>query len=211
MRALIDPLLLDAWLSARSVARGLPLPVPDRGGFRVDTNSDVEVVRWVFPRMGPGLEELAHSIDKPRHLLKLCGSGDELQAALPAGWELHTSSHFMQATEWPAERRLTKGYRIELTRAGMVSRAKIFSEEAALAASGYAAETKGVFIYDRIVTEIEHRRRGLGHALMTALRTTRRQPDSSELLVATDEGRALYETLGWKTISPYSTASFATP
>jgi GNAT superfamily N-acetyltransferase len=51
----------------------------------------------------------------------------------------------------------------------------IFSEEGALAANGCAAETKGVFIYDRIITEPEHRRKGLGHALMMALRSTRQQ------------------------------------
>jgi hypothetical protein len=33
----VDPALLEAWLSARSIARGLPLPIPDQGGFRVDT------------------------------------------------------------------------------------------------------------------------------------------------------------------------------
>ncbi|WP_420833425.1 GNAT family N-acetyltransferase [Sphingomonas pollutisoli] len=93
----------------------------------------------------------------------------------------------------------------------MVSQARVFSQEGTIAASGYAAETQGVFIYDRIITEPAHRRRGLGQALMIALRATRKQPDSPELLVATEEGRALYSTLGWETISPYSTASIVTP
>ncbi|WBO21482.1 VOC family protein [Sphingomonas abietis] len=30
----IDPVIVEAWLSARSVARGLPLPVPEYGGRR---------------------------------------------------------------------------------------------------------------------------------------------------------------------------------
>lgn len=206
----VDPRLLYAWLSARSVARGLPSPIPEHGGFRVDTNSASEVVRWVFPKIGPGLEDLAHSINKPRHLLKLCGTAYELQAVLPAGWELHAPGYFMQATGKPTERRLIDGYRIEITQTGMVSQARIFSEEDALAANGYAAEAHGVFIYDRIVTEPEHRRKGLGHALMMALRATRRRLDSPELLVATEDGRALYSTLGWETISPYSTGSIIT-
>ncbi|MFZ5706447.1 MAG: GNAT family N-acetyltransferase [Pseudomonadota bacterium] len=207
----VDPLLLSAWLSARSIVRELPLPVPEYGGFRVDTNSDAEVARWVFPKIGSGLEELARSINEPRYFLKLCGSADELQAALPIGWELHAPSYFMQASGKPIGRHLTEGYRIETKRVGRVSEALIFSEMGALAASGYAAETQEVFIYDRIVTEPQHRRKGLGHAIMTTLRACKQHPSSPELLVATEEGRALYSTLGWETISPYSTASIIKP
>lgn len=207
----VDPLLLNAWLSARSLARGLPSPVPEYGGFRVDTNSDAEVARWVFPEIGPGLEELAHSINEPRYFLKLCGSADELQAVLPIGWVLHAPSYFMQASDEPAGRHLVEGYMIETKRAGMVSEARIYSETGALAASGYAAETQEVFIYDRIVTEPLHRRKGLGLAIMTTLHAAKQHPSVPELLVATKDGRALYSTLGWETISPYSTASIVTP
>jgi GNAT superfamily N-acetyltransferase len=207
----VDPLLLHGWLSARSVSRGLPSPVPEYGGFRVDTNSDAEIARWVFPRTGAGLEDLARSIHEPRYFLKLCGTADELRSALPIGWELHAPGYFMQATIEPPSRRLADGYRIETKRVGMVWEARIFSETGALAASGYAAETQGVFLYDRIVTEPEHRRKGLGHVLMLTLHDARRHSSAAELLVATEEGRALYSTLGWETISPYSTASIIIP
>lgn len=187
------------------------MPVPEYGGFRVDTNSDTEVARWVFPKMGPGLEGLARSINEPRYFLKLCGAAEELQAALPIGWEVHAPSYFMQASDGPIERHLTEGYRIEAKRVGMVSEARIFCETGALAASGYAAETREVFIYDRIVTEPQHRRKGLGHAIMTTLHAAKLHISSPELLVATEDGRALYSTLGWETISPYSTASIVMP
>ena len=207
----VDPLILKAWLSARSIARGLPMPVAEFGGFRVDTKSDAEVARWVFAKVDLGLKELALQISEPRYLLKLCGSQDELRSVLPTGWRLHPPSYFMQATREPATRHLPDGYRIEAKRVGMVSEARIFSEIGALAASGYAAETQDVFIYDRIMTEPEHRRKGLGHVLMLTLRAARQRPSGRELLVATEDGRALYSTLGWKTISPYSTASIVKP
>jgi hypothetical protein len=89
----------------------------------VDTNSESEVVRWVFPKRGAGLEELALSINRARYLLKLCGTADELQSALPEGWELHPPSHFMQASGRPCERRPIKGFRTEVTRVGMLSQA----------------------------------------------------------------------------------------
>jgi hypothetical protein len=201
--------ILSAWLSARSIARGLPAPVPEYGGFRVDTGSDAEVVRWVFPNQGPGLRNLARSINEPGYLLKLCGSADELWSALPLGWELHSPSHFMTAIGKPPARRLAEGYSIELDRVGKVVSARILAESGELAASGFAAETQGVFVYDRILTETAHRRKGLGQVLMRTLHDARQNPDGMELLVATQDGRALYSKLGWETISPYSTASFA--
>ncbi len=203
----VDPTILNAWLSARSVARGLPMPVHEHGGFRVDTNSDAEIARWVFPKVAPGIEELARTITEPRYFLKLCGTADELQGALPKAWKIYAPSYFMRAKKEPPARLLPDRYAIEIKRVGAVIKARITFETGALAASGYAAETSEVFIYDRIVTEPEHRRKGLGHVLMRALHDTRQQPGTPELLVATEDGRALYSTLGWETISPYSTAS----
>lgn len=203
----VDPAILNAWLSARSVARNLPMPVPEFGGFRVDTKSDAEVARWVFPKTCSGLEELARFISEPLHLLKLCGGAHQLRAALPRGWVLHTPSYFMRATQMPPERGLADGYKIETKQMGAVIEACIFSETGALAASGYAAEACGAIIYDRIVTEPDHRRKGLGHVLMRTLHEAWHDSSALELLVATEEGRALYSTLGWEIISPYSTAS----
>lgn len=203
----VDPGVLEAWLSARSIARGLPLPIPDHCGFRVDTKSDAEIARWVFPKASCGLEHLARSINNPRYFLKLCGSATELQAALTSGWALHAPGYFMQGTAKSPSGHLPEGYRIEVNRTGMVLEARILSAAGTLAASGYAAEAYGVFVYDRIVTEPDHRRRGLGRVLMQTLHDARQHPSGKELLVATEDGRALYSALGWETISPYSTAS----
>lgn len=116
----------------------------------------------------------------------------------------------MRATNMPPSRPLADGYGIEVSQIGMTIEARILFEGAALAASGYAAEAHGVLIYDRIVTEPEHRRKGLGRVLMQTLHDARQHSGRPELLVATEDGRALYSTLGWVTISPYSTASIPT-
>ncbi len=104
-------------------------------------------------------------------------------------------------------RTLADGYRITTEQSGPVVAVRILGETGELAASGYGAETDHVFVYDRIVTEPAHRRKGLGHVLMQTLHAARRDPDSLELLVATDDGRALYETLGWRVVAPYASAS----
>lgn len=41
----VDPDTLYAWLYGRSLARGVPQPVPDHGGFRVDTGTEGEISR----------------------------------------------------------------------------------------------------------------------------------------------------------------------
>ncbi|WP_342316693.1 hypothetical protein [Lysobacter sp. FW306-1B-D06B] len=204
----IDPKLVFAWQAAHSIARGSPPPVLDRGGFRVDTQSEKEVKRWVFPRPCDGLRAIAHEITAPRHYLKLCGPDDELRSALPARWEIQPANHFMttQASTLDAKP-LPDGYTMELHRAGPVTRACVIAPDGDLAASGCAAETADVFIYDRIETAQQHRRRGLGVAVMSALGAARRSSVSPQLLVATEDGRSLYANLGWTVIAPLAAAA----
>ncbi|QCB42752.1 hypothetical protein E5673_11415 [Sphingomonas sp. PAMC26645] len=66
-----------------------------------------------------------------------------------------------------------------------------------------ATDTAEAFVYDRILTALDRRRKGLGRALTTALRETRHDPNLPELFIATADGRALYPTLGWETLSTY--------
>jgi hypothetical protein len=40
---------------------------------------------------------------------------------------------------------------------------------------------------------------------MSALGATQQSPTARRVLVATEDGRALYSTLGWTVLSPYST------
>ncbi len=200
--------LLFGWLAARSIARGLPAPVADHGGFRVDTGGEVEIRRWAFTRTGNGLSQLGRMLDAPGHFLKLCGTGEELLAVLPPNWQLQKEpGYVMQGPEeGPPPAALPAGYTLQLDRDARGSRVAILAPDGALAASGTAAEAAGVFVYDRIITEPDHRRRGLGRVVMAALRETQADRAATELLVATDDGRALYATLGWRAISPFVTA-----
>lgn len=207
-RPRIDPNLVFAWQTAHSLARGAPPPVPDRGGVRVDTGSEKETRRWVFARMGDGLRAIAAEIVAPRHYLKLCGSDDELRSALPARWQLLPANYFMTAqTAPPPAAPLPQGYRLQLDRDGAVARASVHAANGDLAASGSAAEAAGAFVYDRIETAAEHRRKGLGLAVMAALAGARVSPASRPLLVATDDGRALYARLGWTVLAPFAAAA----
>jgi GNAT superfamily N-acetyltransferase len=198
--------LLEGWAAGRSLARGLPKPVPDRGGLRVDTNSVAEVCRWIFPRMVPGLVELAQEVSRPGYLLKVCGSADDLRMALPPRWHVEATGYFMNATDRWESSVMPAGYTLEVEQKAAVTRVQIRALDGDLAGCGYAAETANAFVYDRIVTAPRYRRKGLGRALMSALQRNCRNPDLPGLLVATEDGHALYRTLGWRVLSTYSTA-----
>lgn len=105
-----------------------------------------------------------------------------------------------------AARPLPEGYELRCDRNGTTTTARVIAPDGGPAASGYATEAIGVFIYDRIVTAPEHQRKGLGNVIMNVLKGQRQSEHAPELLVATEEGRGLYTSMGWGVISPFSTA-----
>ncbi|MBA2919486.1 N-acetyltransferase [Sphingomonas sp. MAH-20] len=201
-----DPALVAAWLAARSISRGLPLPVPDHGGLRVETRSDTESRRHVFARPAPGLADLGRAIDDPLAVLKLCAPPELMAHLLPSRWSVERTGSLMTCDSLMPLRPVPAGYRLDLRPDSGAVRGLIRAADNMVAASGHAVERDGVFAFDRIVTEGPHRRRGLGAALMVGLAGARADPASRFVLVATAEGRALYESLGWQVLTPYSTA-----
>ncbi|UZW58535.1 GNAT family N-acetyltransferase [Lysobacter enzymogenes] len=207
----LDPALVLAWQTAHCIARNAPAPVPDRGGWRVDTHSDKETRRWVFPRLCDGLREIAEETTAPLHYLKLSGTAEELRSALPPRWQIQPANYFMIATAAPTDTRpLPPGYTLELYRAGAFARASVLAPDGELAASGNAAQTADAFVYDRIETAPDHRRKGLGLSVMAALATAQASAATPQLLVATEDGRSLYARLGWSVLGPFATAVIPT-
>jgi GNAT superfamily N-acetyltransferase len=206
----VDPSLLEAWLRARSLSRGLPQPVADFGGLRVDSALPNETRRYLFARPVDGLRRIAESVHEPRIALKLCDTPETLRSYLPSRWEVFPANFVMTCNEdFPRSdnsRHLPEGYRLEITTESGVTVARVLSATDETAASGYAASHSGVFIYDRILTTEGHRRKGLGTVIMTALASTRPASIALQILVATQAGRELYRTLGWTDYAPYTTA-----
>jgi len=202
----VDLDLLWGWSGARSISRGLPMPVLDRGGIRVDTDSPEERRRFLFAGPAPAIRALAHATDEPHVAIKLCGPAHQLLELVPPGWVLQPQAYLMiqpERHDGPAV--VPAGYRIEVVERGAASSVQIVADDGTVAASGHAAEYGGVFIVDRIATAAAHRRLGLGTALMAALGATQRSPAARRVLTATEDGRALYTTLGWTVLSPYAT------
>lgn len=180
--------------------------MPDHGGLRVDTGLADERCRYVFARPLPGLTTLGHAVSDPLTVLKLCAAPAVMQGWLPDRWALDGSAALMTRGSPMAPVSTPAGYRLQLTRDGATLKAEAIAPDGTCAASGFAVEHGGVFAFDRIVTAPPHRRRGLGAAIMALLSGTRADRASRFVLVATPEGRALYESIGWTVESPYTTA-----
>jgi hypothetical protein len=204
----VDPDLLASWVSARSIARGLPAPVPDRGGLRVDTGLPSELRRYVFSGPDAGISELAREINDPRVLIKMCGPREQLLVRVTPRWQLQPVAYMMikEPGRNPVPS-LPPGYWMKVATETPITFAQIFAEDDTLVASGYAVEYEGVFVFDRIATDAMHQRLGLGAALMAALGSAQQSQAAHRVLVATEPGRALYSTLGWRVLSPYSTVA----
>lgn len=72
-----------------------------------------------------------------------------------------------------------------------------------VAASGRMAVLHTGAVADMIVTDPAHRRRGLARAVMTALgEAARSQSATTAYLAASPDGRPLYNSLGWTTLTP---------
>ena len=207
-----DDDLLERWLRARSVVRGLPQPVPDRGGLRVDTGMAQELRRYVFAGPSPSITELAREIDEPYVFIKMCGAGALLQSLVTPKWQLQPAGYLMikEAGRNPVPS-LPPGYWLQVQTEFPITTARIFAEDDTLAASGYAVEHEGVFVFDRIATAPAHQHQGLGAAIMAALGSAQQSQAARRVLVATEAGRGLYTTIGWSVHSHYSTVTIKPP
>ena len=114
------------------------------------------------------------------------------------------------ARPFPGGGAVPAGYSVEVDDAAAATgrgHVHVVAPDGTPAASGHVAMGERLAIYDRIVTEPAHQRRGLGRAVMHALQALARAHGRREgVLVATDQGRALYESLGWRLHSPWATA-----
>ena len=205
----VDPHMVASWIKGWTLARETPLPIPEYGGFRVDVGWPQQQVRYVFPYPGDGFHHLAHTITAPWIHLKVCAPPEMISPILPSRWIIQPPGFMMSCStvlQSPGSG-LPEGYTLEVTEALPVPVVKILAPDHQLAAIGRIAFADDVVIYDRIETCPGNRRLGLGSMIMNTLGTIANTYGKHKgILVATAEGKALYETLGWETRTLYTTA-----
>lgn len=208
-RSSVDPILLRAWVQGWSLARSVAAPTAYGEGYRVDVGWPEQKVRYVFPALSEALIELGRSIQEPWQYLKVCASQEELKRVLSLCWVLQPPRYFMMRVgkAKPQRKGLPKNYIAVAVWEEAVFVVRISAPNGDIAAIGRMVFTEGCAVYDRIETHPSHRRLGLASIVMQTLQNTAMMQGVNEnLLVATEEGKVLYQSLGWKVLSPYASA-----
>ncbi len=206
-----------AWIRGWALTREVDPPAPHADGFRIDVGLPRQAARYVFPGPSPAIAELGTTVTQPWVYIKAYATSEQLRALLPAHWRIEDLHYMMtcDARQFPGSGAVQAGYAVDVDDAiGATGRGhvNVLAPDGTIAASGHVAMGERLAIYDRIVTEPAHQRRGLGRALMHALQALARAHGRHEgVLVATDQGRALYESLGWRLHSPWAGAVIPGP
>lgn len=207
----VDLSLLDRWQTGWSLSRGLPLPTHDGGGLVVEVGLPEQVRRHVFVDAGSALRDCAAQIHAPFVYLKAAVDADQMRRALPPSWTIESPGYLMARHAAALPVAPPAGYSASVHREHGAHVIRLADATGQVAASGRVVLNGASAVFDQIETLEPHRRKGLGTALMSALDVLATQSRATErLLVATEAGRALYLTLGWQLLAPYSTAVLAT-
>ena len=191
------------WVAGWALSRRTPAPVEKPWGLYVEVpDNPAEAGRHVLPEAEESLvRAAAAAVREPRTWLKAPAEPETVEPCISDGWVVaweHTG-HLMATDLLATNPVAPEGYTVTVEASGAVTFLRVLDAGGEQAAKGQMAAVGDAVIVDRVVTEEAHRRRGLGGFVMRALAD--RAVESGAVLGvlgATDAGRALYETLGWK-------------
>ncbi|WP_328806397.1 GNAT family N-acetyltransferase [Streptacidiphilus fuscans] len=123
-------------------------------------------------------------------------------------WAFDSAAFLMSVELTPTEPgALPPGYQLRTWTQGGVVRVLVAAPDGSLAARGQAGLAGDVAVPDQILTTPAHQRRGLGSVVVRSLQQQALTAGASRaVLGATTEGRALYESLGWRAHTAFASA-----
>ncbi len=204
-----DPYLIALFARGWALTRNVRAPEPRHGGLYIEVGKPDQKSRYVFPALEPDIiAELAQRIREPWIYLKICESPDKVRTVLPPGWVIREPDGWiMTSAITPAIAQVPQAYRLSIEEAGTATLQATIRHGNEVAASGRIALLGETVLFDQIITDEAHRRRGLGRSVMQALSNAALDRGAHQgLLSATEMGRALYETIGWSVHAPYTSA-----
>ncbi|MEV5979197.1 GNAT family N-acetyltransferase [Streptomyces sp. NPDC052114] len=193
-----------AWVEGWAVSRRTPGPVDMPWGLRVQVGSATQPVRHVLLDADAGtVRGLVASVTEPGTCVKGFLAPDVMEPWFPPEWEPIEPCFLMAVDLRPSAVRAPDGYTVTAETDGGVIGVRVLAADGEPAACGQVGLSDTACVFDQIVTEEAHRRRGLGTVVMGALTDAAVEHGAATgILGATVQGRALYETLDWKVLAP---------
>ncbi|MFJ6938776.1 GNAT family N-acetyltransferase [Streptomyces sp. NPDC101132] len=193
-----------SWVEGWAVSRRTPKPVDRPWGLSIRVGQPAQPVRHVLlDTDAETARGLVDSVTEPATWIKAFLAPDVMRPWFPPAWEPTDPGFLMAADLRPAAAHAPDGYTATTETADGVTRVRVLAADGTLAASGRIGLTAGACVFDQIVTERAHRRRGLGTLVMGTLTNAAAEHGATTAtLGATVQDRALYETLGWRTLAP---------
>lgn len=207
MDNLVATNILEKWLKGWCLSRELPFPVQFGSGFKVNVNQKEQKARYVFSKPDDDFFRLADEICEPFVFLKVCTGPESIVNRMPTRWKLQPQGYLMYCFKpmSATNMSLPSGYRLEFEHYNTTFLIKILTIEGELASIGRVVLVDDLAIYDRILTTDKHRRKGLAKFLVKELEKIAMSKNMSKnILVATEEGSLLYQSLGWEIYSFYT-------
>lgn len=216
--------VVRSWVDGWVVSRGAAPPVVESWGFTIDVGQAKHPTRHVLGATGTGIQEadvrkVAASVSGADAWLKIFDRPDRVTPWLGPEWWLDPELGYLMTVPFTSSPPLTPhqlsapdGYRLRTWARGGVIRAMVTAVDGSWAARGQIAPTGRTAVADQIETSPGHRRKGLGSLVMRTLALAAvEQGAEIGVLAGTPEGRALYESLGWRVVAELTSARRKSP
>ncbi|MYT30251.1 MULTISPECIES: GNAT family N-acetyltransferase [unclassified Streptomyces] len=193
--------IVRTWAAGWAVSRRTRPPVEKPWGLYIEVAGNLdEVGRHVLPEAKELLVHRASaSVSVPQTWMKMPAEPEEIDSWLSPGWVWEENGHLMAVDLMATDPVAPEGYIVTVEAVGAVTYARVLDAAGEQVAQGQMASLGEAVVVDRVMTEEAHRRRGLGNLVMRTLADRALETGAVlGVLGATDAGRALYETLGWK-------------
>ena len=200
--------LLERWLRAWSLSRKLPLPIKFKSGYKVDVGDDKQKARYVFTEPNEDYLQLTKTIMETWVFLKVCACAEDLMDVIPDHWVVQPQGYMMSCSSPMTIPKISlpDSYKADVEKYNATTVVRVLTKDGELASVGRLVIVDDLAVYDRISTEENHKRKGLATYLMAELEKVALSHNiNTNFLVATEQGRKLYQALGWKVCSPYTT------
>ena len=206
MGAHVDDELFRTWLSGWSACRGYELDEGGRTASVLLTDQQNQTEHFLFePDTDLFLEIATETRADPMRVLTVVTNRMQqlIDAADPLRMRVTDRQQSLMSVDMDGQdveepRPPGDEFTLERTRRGTTRHVTVHANDE-VAARGSVSPVGDHAVYDRIVTEEGFRRRGLGSYVMRALTADVLDDDvTTGLLMASADGRALYEYLGWR-------------